>query len=88
MLAQGDDPAFETLAPGQVLWRMMEPDLLADGVVDAEVSEGFEWMRIGAEKRTFTQRAAVLLDPKSRVTDGLSAAMVGLSRWALRRLER
>lgn len=81
-------PALETLGPGQVLWRLMEPDLLADGVVDAEVSEGFDWMQIGAEKRTFSTRAAVLLSPKSRVSDGLSSAMVGLSKWALRRLDR
>lgn len=83
-----DNPAFETLAPSQVLWLMLEEHLLGQGVVDSDITSGLDWMHLGAAEVRPTLGVNLLFDPRARLAHDANRAAVGLSRWALALIDR
>lgn len=83
-----ENPAFETQAPSQILWLMLEADLLERGLVDADVTCGFDWMRQGASEAQDTVKVSILFDDRARWAHDLGQSMVRASRVALRLIDR
>jgi len=83
-----DNPAFESHAPSQILWLMLEEALLAQGVKDSDITAGFDWMHLGAADIQQTQRISLLFDTRARVSHDASQKALNLGRWALRLIDR
>lgn len=83
-----DNPGFESHAPSQILWLMLEEWLLDQGVRHADVTLGFEWMGLGGIEEKQCLRVRLLFDRQARAAHDTSQAMLGFARWALGVVER
>lgn len=82
-----ENPAHESFAPSQVLWLMLEEQLLQDGLQDADVTTGFEWMRLGAAEAKDTLQASVYFDRGALVAHDARTFALDVGRWALRLID-
>ncbi len=83
-----DNPAFESHAPSQISWLMLEEWLLGQDVQDADVTLGFEWMGLGGIEDKECLSVRLLFDRQARVAHDTSRALIGFARWALSIVER
>jgi hypothetical protein len=82
-----ENPSHESFAPSQVLWLMLEEELLQAGLQDADVTAGFDWMRQGGAEAKDTLQASIYFDRGALAMHDARRLALDVGRWALKLLD-